>query len=94
MLHIAVLQFSLEIRWATCLKDKRRVVQSLKEKTRRRFNVSIAEIDDQDVHQTASLAIVMAGSDIPYLNGALDKILDTLRDWPDADLVAQQLEIL
>lgn len=94
MMHIGVLQFSMEIPGALSLKDKRRVVQSLKEKLRRTYNVSISEVDDHDVHTVATLGAVMAGSDIPYINGALDKILGELRDWRDAELADSQLEII
>src|SRR5262249_46980635 len=94
MMHIGVLQFSMDIPAAESLKDKRRVVQSLKEKLRRSFNISIAEVDDHDVHTVATLGAVMAGADIPYINGALDKILEQLNDWRDAELSDSQLEII
>ena len=94
MMHIGVLQFSMDIPGALSLKDKRRVVQGLREKLRRTFNISIAEVDDHDVHTVATLGAVMAGSDLPYINGALDKILDELRKWRDAQLSDSQLEII
>ncbi|MEZ5990611.1 MAG: DUF503 domain-containing protein [Planctomycetota bacterium] len=93
MLHIGVLQFSLEIPWATSLKDKRRVLRSLKDRTRQ-YNVSVAEIDDHDQWTLATLGAVIAGTDVPYINGALDKYLEVLRALPDAQLVDHQLEIL
>ena len=49
MLHIGILQFQVEIAYAQSLKDKRAVIKSLKDRLRRSFNVSIAEIDDLDV---------------------------------------------
>jgi len=94
MMRIGILQFSLAIRWARTLKDKRQVVKSIKDRLRNRFNVSIAEIEDQDLPQTATLGIVMAGNDGRYLNGALDKIVEILRDHPDADLEDHTIEIL
>lgn len=93
MLYIGVLQFCMDIPWATSLKDKRRVVQSLKERVRREFNVSVAEIDDLDNMTLATLAAAMTGNDAAYINGALDKILTALQDWPDGRLSDHQLEI-
>ncbi len=93
-MRIGILQFSLTIRWARSLKDKRQVVKSLKDRLRNRFNVSVAEIEDQDLPQTATLGIVMAGNDGRYINGALDKILNLLREYPDADLEAHSIEVL
>ncbi|PIE24140.1 MAG: hypothetical protein CSA62_04880 [Planctomycetota bacterium] len=94
MLVIAVLQFELEIPWATSLKDKRGVVKSLKDRIRRKFNVSISETEDLDEHNTATLAAVMAGSDHRYMNGALDKLLAVLRELPNATLTDFQLEFI
>jgi uncharacterized protein YlxP (DUF503 family) len=83
----------MEIPWAASLKDKRRVVQSLKEQVRRTFNVSIAEIDDLDNLTLATLAAAMTGNDVAYINGALDKLLNELHDWRDATLADHQIEI-
>ena len=93
MLHIGVLQFCMEVPWSTSLKDKRRVVQSLKEQVRRTFNVSISEIDDLDRLTVATLAAAMTGNDVSYINGALDKLLNELQDWRDARLSDHQMEI-
>ncbi len=94
MLHIGLLQFSIEIPYAESLKDKRGVVRSLKDRVRRKFNVSIAEIEDLDDCSIATLGAVMAGSDVAYINGAMDKLLNLLQDWRDATLSDHQLEIL
>jgi len=94
MLHIGVLQFSLEIPWSESLKDKRRVVKSLKDRLRQGYNVSVAEIDDQDDRRLATLGLVMAGPDKRYINGALDKILALLQEHPEGELTGHQMEIL
>ncbi len=94
MLHIGILQFSLSIPWAQSLKEKRGVVRSLKDRMRRKFNISIAEIEDLDTVTVATLGAVIAGNDVSYLNGALDKLLDAVRDFPDAELTDSSLEIL
>lgn len=93
-MHIGVLQFTLEIPYAASLKDKRRVVKSMKDRIRRNFNVSIAEIDDLDEWTTATLGAVMAGRDVAYINGALDKLINALEGLRDATLAAHQLEIV
>ncbi len=93
MLHIGVLQFTLEIPYAESLKDKRSAVKSLKDRLRRSFNVSIAEIDDLDTPTVATLGAIVAGSDIPHLNSTMDHLLTELRDWRDGTLADHQLEI-
>ena len=94
MLHIGVLQFSLEIPYAETLKDKRNVVKSLKDRLRRSFNVSIAEIDDLDLCTVATLGAVVAGSDAAHLNSVMDHLLNELQEWRDGTLLDHQLEII
>ena len=94
MLRVGILQVHLEIPWAQSLKDKRSIVKSIKDSTRRRFNVSIAEFDDLDTLTSASLGIVMAGNDPKYILGALEKFRQVLVEWPEANLIDFQVEVL
>lgn len=54
---VAVLTLELRIEHAQSLKDKRQVVRSLKDKLRHHFNVSVAEIDETDLWQRATLGV-------------------------------------
>jgi uncharacterized protein len=94
MLHIGVLQFTLEIPYAETLKDKRNAIKALKDRLRRSFNVSIAEIEDLDVCTIATLGAVVAGSDTAHLNSIMDHLLNELREWRDGSLADHQLEII
>ena len=93
MLQIGVLQFTVEIPHASSLKDKRRVIKGMKDRLRRNFNISIAETDHLDQWTTATLGAVMAGSDVPYINSVLDRLLNTLQTLREATLADHQLEI-
>ena len=92
-MHVGVLQFTVEIPHAASLKDKRRVVKSMKDKLRRLYNVSIAEIDDQDEPTLATLGVAAASSDVKQVNSLLDRLLNSLQDWRDASLRDHQMEI-
>jgi uncharacterized protein YlxP (DUF503 family) len=94
MFHIGILQFTVDIPHAASLKDKRSVIRSMKDRIRRHFNVSIAEVEDLDDVNVATMAAVMAGNDPPYINGAMDRLLNQLRDLRDGSLGDFQLEIL
>jgi len=63
MASVGVLTLEMRLENAHSLKDKRQVVQSLKERLRRKFNVSVAEIDCQDLWQRAVVAAVTVSSD-------------------------------
>ena len=60
---IGVLQFELRIRGSESLKDKRRVVRSVKDRLHREHMVSIAEVARQDDIAVASMALACVGTD-------------------------------
>jgi uncharacterized protein YlxP (DUF503 family) len=64
---IAVLTVELRIEHAQSLKDKRQVVRSLKDKLRKHFNVSVAELDETDLWQRATIGVVSISSSRDYL---------------------------
>ena len=63
MATIGVLTLELRLENSHSLKDKRHVVQSLKDRLRAKFNVAVAEIDHQDLWQRAAVAAVTVSSD-------------------------------
>jgi len=76
------------------LKEKRRVLKSLIEKSRHRFNVAVAEVADQDLHQRATVGIAVVGSDARVLNSLLDRIIEYLDSLQLADMVNQEIELI
>ena len=75
---VKVMVVDIHIPFANSLKDKRRVIKSIKERTRNKFNVSISELDGFDLHRRSSLGVAMIGNDSSYLDQSLDKILDLI----------------
>ena len=71
MAAIGVLTLELRLENSHSLKEKRHVVASLKDRLRHKFNVSVAEIDHQDLWQRATLAVVTVSSD----HGHAEKVL-------------------
>ena len=71
MAAIGVLTLGLRVEDSHSLKEKRHVVQGLKDRLRHKFNVAVAEIDHQDLWQRATLAAVTVASD----RGIAEKIL-------------------
>ena len=92
--RVGILQFTLMIRGSHSLKEKRRVVRSIKDRLRHGFNVSVAEVDSLEIRNQAVLGVAMMGNDGRYIETALRKILDQLRVHAEAELVDHSLEIL
>ncbi len=91
---VGTVEIRLSLREAQNLKDKRRVLSSLKERLRRSFNVSIAEIGNQDMIQSAVIGAAQVSNDSRYTNGSLDKLVDAVRRFPAVQLVDYTIEIL
>jgi uncharacterized protein len=90
---VGSLRVRLLVRQAKTLKDKRRVVLSIKDRLRNAFNVSVAEIDSQDHRQLAVLGIAMVGNDSRQVISALDRIVDVLRGHPIAELLDYEKQV-
>ena len=76
---------------STSLKDKRQIRRSLIEKTRHKFNLAIAEIDTQDVHQTLTIGIAVVSNDAAHRQNAIDEIIRFMEAHADAELTATEI---
>ena len=91
---LGLVHLSFHVAQATSLKDKRRVLKSFKDRLTNRHNVSVAEVEGQDHHRHAVLAVAMVGSDRRYVEGALEKIVHAAATHRDMILVDHQVEWL
>jgi hypothetical protein len=79
---------------AASLKDKRRVVKSLKDRLRSRFNVSVAEVGSLEVRQRAEIGVAMVSNDSQHVASKLDKLVSYVRKDAVASLVDHEIELL
>lgn len=83
---IGILQFDVFIDGARSLKDKRRVVVSLKDRLHREHLCSIAEVGDPDRLNHARLGLALVGRDGGHVGKTLDRICAKLRALTDAEV--------
>jgi len=76
------------------LKDKRQVLHGLKDRLRGKFNLSIAEVDGQDLWQKAVLGMACVANDGSYVNQVLEQALHVLKSMPTIEVIRTQLELL
>ncbi|MFT3684967.1 MAG: DUF503 domain-containing protein [Phycisphaerales bacterium] len=93
-MFIALLQFEIEIPGAESLKDKRRVVQSIKDRFHRDHQCSVAEVGNLENPSLADVAIAFVGADRKYLRSVLDVIEHKLTTLPEGRLGACERQIL
>ncbi|MGZ8422599.1 MAG: DUF503 domain-containing protein [Nitrospira sp.] len=76
------------------LKDKRRVLQSVKTRVRDKFNVSVAEVGEQDLWQKAILGLACVANEPAHVNQVLDQAVNLIRAVPTIQLVRSHIELL
>ena len=90
---VGVLRVRLGVFEAHTLKDKRRVIKSLKDRIGARHNVSIAEVDDLDHCQSATFGLAMVANETRFVESALSKIVDEIRAEPRASLLEYEIDV-
>ncbi len=84
---VGTLEVRFLVRAARSLKDKRRVLLSLKDRIRDEFEVSCAEVDKQDSIKEGVLGVAICGTDAQVLEPVLQRIVGFVRRDREAELV-------
>ena len=94
-MNIGALRIRLRIPENHSLKGKRRVLKSITSQVGNRFNVSVAEIEDQDLWQVATLGICCVSSDSRHTNEILSQVMSFIQDIRgDAEVLDYEIELL
>lgn len=91
---IGLLQLDLLVPGSRSLKDKRRVIKSLKDLLHNRFNCSVAEVDYKDLWNRARLAVCVVSDDSRHVNSQLDEIVRFASTRPGAELADYRIEMM
>jgi uncharacterized protein YlxP (DUF503 family) len=93
-MFVGVARLSLHIGESGSLKGKRSVLRKVIERVKARFNASIAEVEDQDLWQKATIALAVVGGDQRHVNEQLEKIIRFVDEMYVAPLTSREIEIL
>mgnify|MGYP001080724502 FL=1 len=91
---IGVCRLDLLMRENGSLKEKRRIVKQIIDRVKHRFNVSIAEVGNNDLWQSAQLGLCLVSNDRRFTNSSLDTILNFIETINEAEVVKSDIEIL
>ena len=92
---VATALLKLHLPQSQSLKDKRRVVKSILTRLQNEFHVSAAEVEDQDLHQLATLGLAYVSNDSRHANSVVSKAIDFVEAGPwDSWLSRYELEIV
>lgn len=93
---VGVVKITLGIPGVDSLKAKRKVVKSLVERTRHRFNIAVAEVGLNDQYGRALIGLSAVGNDHSFVNSMLDKAIDALEESAigRAEILDTELELI
>lgn len=92
-MFVGVCTIELHIPESGSLKTKRQSIRSLKDRIRSSFNVSVAEVDGNDLWQKASLAVAAVSNEKSHLNQTLDHVINMIERVPELSLLDYHIEI-
>jgi uncharacterized protein YlxP (DUF503 family) len=93
-MSLGMLTLHLHIPGCTSLKEKRSRLKPLVARLHREFNVSVAEVGQQDSWQNAILACALVGNESGHVERSLQKIVGWVESyWPDVEVVDDKLEL-
>lgn len=89
---IAIAKIELSLSGVNSLKEKRRILKSLLTRLKNKFNISIAEIDDNDVLRKATIGAAIVSNKSSFGDQVIAKVIDNIRKRYDMVLIDYQTE--
>ncbi len=94
-MRVIVIKVSLKADWVHSLKEKRMIVKSIVAKLQNKFNISVCEIENQDVHNLITIGIAGIALDAKVCDSTIEHIINYIEESTDAEIINidQEIEI-
>lgn len=92
-MRVLVMKVSLRADWAHSLKEKRMVVKSIISKLQNKFNISVGEVENQDMHNLITIGIVGIALDAKVCDLTIEYIINYIEEITDAEIIDIQQEV-
>ncbi|EOU2004988.1 DUF503 domain-containing protein [Clostridium perfringens] len=86
-MRVLNLKITLRASWVHSLKEKRMVVKSIVQRLKNKFNVSVGEVHEQDIHQIIVIGISAVCGDQKQVDSTLDNLIDFVEENTDAEII-------
>ena len=93
-MFIGTIIVTLHAPWVNSLKEKRMIVKSICSKVKNKFNVSIAEVDEQDTHKTLVIGIASVANEVNQADRILDQVINFIESSSEAEIINIDREVL
>ena len=94
-MNVGVCRINLRLPENESLKGKRRILKSIISRVGNKFNVAIAEVDNGDMWQLATIGICCVSNDRRHANEVMSRVVDfIINSRPDAEILDYEIEII
>ena len=74
------------------LKEKRMIVKSIINRLKNKFNISVAEVEDQDIHKSIVIGFACVTNETSHANSIVNNVLNFIENNCEADIVDTVIE--
>ncbi|CEJ72746.1 ylxp-like protein [[Clostridium] sordellii] len=86
-MKIIIIKVKLRANWVHSLKEKRMILKSIVKKLQNKFNISVSEVDNQDIHQSIVIGIAGICLDSRQADSTIDNIINYIYENTDAEII-------
>ncbi|MBB6622717.1 DUF503 domain-containing protein [Clostridium gasigenes] len=86
-MKILLIKVTLRASWVHSLKEKRMVVKSIIQKLKNKFNLSVGEVDKQDIHQTIVIGISAVCGSSAQVDSTMENVITFIEQNTDAEII-------
>lgn len=91
-MKILLMRVTLRASWVHSLKEKRMVIKSLMQRLKNKFNISVGEVDEQDIHQTLVIGITGVCGSSAQVDSTIESIISFIEENTDAEMIKVETE--
>ena len=93
-MKILLIRVTLRASWVHSLKEKRMVIKSLIERLKHKFNISVGEVDKQDIHKDLVIGISAVCGSSAQIDSTMENIINFIETNTDAEIINIEKDIL
>lgn len=86
-MKVLVMKITLRASWVHSLKEKRMIVKSIVQKLKNKFNLSVAEVAEQDIHQTIVIGIAAICGTTAQADSTMEHVINFVENNTDAEVI-------
>lgn len=86
-MRVLNLKITLKASWVHSLKEKRMIVKSIIQRLKNKFNISVGEVEKQDIHQMIVIGISAVCGDQKQIDSTLEHVITFIEENTDAEII-------